>query len=271
MPEFMTRSFTVLATVCGLSAGAAASPPAESLLNAVLNASTAENLAAWHDLLGSRPHVAGTEGDRVVIEALAGAFEGMGLETEVWWFEPLLARPISASLTIVEDPATAPKDPRRGNRRGVMSLAITERELLEDPATAHPDLRWGWNAYSGSGKVEAEVVYANRGRKEDFDRLRELGVDCRGKIVFARYGGNYRGYKVRFAQEAGAAGVVIFLDPGDSGDDRGPAWPNGGWANDLNRSGHAAGVWCPCSCAPWEPRAVTIIIETSCAGRIKTA
>ena len=35
---------------------------------------------------------------------------------------------------------------------------------------------------------------------------------------------------------------------------------NGGWANDLNRSGHAAGVWCPCSCAPWEPRAVTLVV-----------
>lgn len=233
MTLILLRACLLLVAVCGLQVAAAQTPSKDSLAGIVTSVPTAANLSAWHDLLGSRPHVAGSEGDRVVIEALAGAFEGMGLETEVWWFEPLLARPISASLTIVEDPANAPRDPRRRGRRGIMSLPITERELLEDPATAHPDLGWGWNAYSGSGTVEAEVVYANRGRKEDFERLRELGVDCRGKIVFARYGGNYRGYKVRFAEEAGAAGVVIFLDPGDSGDGRGPTWPEGGWANDT--------------------------------------
>ena len=81
--------------------------------------------------------------------------------------------------------------------------------------------------------MEAGVVDANRGRREDFARLRELGVDCTGQIVLVRYGGNYRGFKVRFAEEAGAAGLAIFTDPGDSGDDRGPTWPDGGWANDT--------------------------------------
>ena len=79
--------------------------------------------------------------------------------------------------------------------------------------------------------VEAGVVYANRGTREDFARLRELGVDCTGRIVLARYGGNYRGFKAKFAEEAGAGWLVVYTDPGDSGDDRGPVWPEGGWAN----------------------------------------
>ena len=104
-------------------------------------------MAAWHELLGERPHVAGTDGDMVVIEALAGAFEGMGLETETWWFEPLLARPVAASLTIVEPDAGEGATPETGRRRrGISTLPLTEKELLEDPATAHPDLGWGWNA-----------------------------------------------------------------------------------------------------------------------------
>ncbi len=218
-------------------------PPAgegmiEGLRGVVLTTPAADSLRRWHDLLGERPHVAGTPGDRVVISAIAGAFEGMGLETEVWWFEPLLARPISASLTIVsdDDPVEAPNAEPTGDsaprrRRGVMPLAITEDELLNDPSTRHPDLSWGWNAYSASGVVEAGVVYANRGTREDFARLRELGVDCTGRIVLARYGGNYRGFKAKFAEEAGAAGLVVYTDPGDSGDDRGPVWPDGGWAN----------------------------------------
>lgn len=210
-----------------------------SLLADVLAAPSGDSLRSWHDLLGGRPHVAGTAGDRVVISAIAGAFEGMGLDTEVWWFEPLLARPVAASLTIVDPsvasddvPETAaPADQPRRRRRGVMPLPITEDELLADPSTRHPDLSWGWNAYSASGIVEAGVVYANRGTAEDFARLRALGVDCTGRIVLARYGGNYRGFKAKFAEEAGAAGLVVYTDPGDSGDDKGPVWPEGGWAN----------------------------------------
>jgi N-acetylated-alpha-linked acidic dipeptidase len=213
--------------------------PSKDLLSSVVESPTASRLRAWHDLLGSEPHVAGGAGDAAVIAAIAGAFQGMGLETEIWRFSPLLCRPISASLTIVEGTgasgaASASKSGGQGRRRrGIMSLSLQEKELLADPATRHPELDRGWNAYSGSGEVEAGVVYANRGRREDFARLRELGVDCTGQIVLVRYGGNYRGFKVRFAEEAGAAGLVIFTDPGDSGDDRGPTWPDGGWANDT--------------------------------------
>jgi N-acetylated-alpha-linked acidic dipeptidase len=213
--------------------------PSKDLLSSVVESPTASRLRAWHDLLGSEPHVAGGAGDAAVIAAIAGAFQGMGLETEVWRFSPLLCRPISASLTIVEGTgasgaASASKSGGQGRRRrGIMSLSLQEKELLADPATRHPELDRGWNAYSGSGEVEAGVVYANRGRLEDFARLEELGVDCTGQIVLVRYGGNYRGFKVRFAEEAGAAGLVIFTDPGDSGDDRGATWPDGGWANET--------------------------------------
>ena len=46
-----------------------------------------------------------------------------------------------------------------------------------------------------------------------------------GKVVIARYGGNFRGYKVKFAEERGAAGVIMFNDPGFSGLDAYPEGP----------------------------------------------
>ncbi len=239
-PTRIPRTVAALgaAVMVAATSGAVAEGP-QNLLESVVASPTAPGLRAWHDLLGSEPHVAGGPGDAAVIDAIAGAFQDMGLETEVWRFSPLLCRPISASLTIVEGTgaadSTAPsKSEDRGRRRrGIMSLSLQEEELLADPATRHPELDRGWNAYSGSGLVEAGVVYANRGRLEDFARLKDLGVDCTGRIVLVRYGGNYRGFKVRFAEEAGAAGLVIFTDPGDSGDDRGATWPDGGWANDT--------------------------------------
>ncbi len=97
--------------------------------------------------------------------------------------------------------------------------------LLDDVA-----LTTAWNAYSGSGDVTAQVVYANYGTREDFARLRELEIDCTGKIVICRYGGNYRGYKARYAEAAGAVGLIMYTDPADSGYTRGDTWPRGGFA-----------------------------------------
>ena len=192
-----------------------------------------ERLRAWHDLLGSEPHVAGTAADRREIARLEKAFESMGLETKVHWFHALLPSPLKAELEIIGSEAlTSPGPDSDAPRRGVVPLPLTEKNLLEDPSSMHPGLTYGWNAFSGSGDVTAEIVYANHGTIDDFKRLEELGVDVRGKIVIARYGRNYRGYKVKYAQEAGAAGLLMFLDPGDYGYQRGETWPSGGWAND---------------------------------------
>ena len=186
-----------------------------------------ERLAAWHDLLASEPHFAGTDGDARQIRRLADAFESMGLRTELHEFTTYIPQPVSASLQILERTGSDGSD----SLEGTITLPLTERVLEEDPDTGHPDLTFGWNAFSATGDVTAEVVYANYGTFEDFERLRELGVEVDGKIVIARYGRNFRGHKVKYAQEAGAVGMVMFLDPGDYGEGRGKSWPDGGWAN----------------------------------------
>ena len=66
-------------------------------------------------------------------------------------------------------------------------------------------------------------------RPADFDKLKQMNVDVRGKIVIVRYGENFRGVKVFVAQERGAAGVIIYSDPKDDGYYRGDAYPKGPW------------------------------------------
>ncbi|MBK8653456.1 MAG: M28 family peptidase [Haliscomenobacter sp.] len=108
-----------------------------------------------------------------------------------------------------------------------MPLNIKEFVLEEDPFSKDPNTQPGWNSYSGNGDATAEVVYANYGTKEDFEQLAKLGVSVKGKIVIARYGGNFRGYKAKYAQAAGAAGLIIYTDPEDSGYMKGLAYPEG--------------------------------------------
>ncbi|MEZ6017915.1 MAG: M20/M25/M40 family metallo-hydrolase [Planctomycetota bacterium] len=178
-----------------------------------------ERLAEWHDSVASFPHVAGSPGDQRMIGLLADAFARLGLEVELHPFVAYLPQPLEARLELVS--------PAR------VELPLKEVALPGVPTSSADGLDFGWNAYSGSGTVEGELVYANYGRREDFQALAQLGVDCSGKIVVARYGGNFRGYKAKYAEEAGAAGLVIYTDPRDSGYGKGLAWPEGGWANDT--------------------------------------
>lgn len=105
-----------------------------------------------------------------------------------------------------------------------MQLSNRERQLDEDRFSGHPDLLNGWNAFSGSGDVTGEVVYANYGRREDYRALDSMGIDLTDKVVVARYGGNFRGFKVKFAEERGAAGVIMF---NDAPEDRSDPYPEG--------------------------------------------
>lgn len=74
-----------------------------------------------------------------------------------------------------------------------------------------------FHGLSRSGEVAGKLVYANYGRQQDYKALLDKGVDLNGTIVLVRYGGIFRGLKVKGAEELGAAGVLIFSDPADDG------------------------------------------------------
>src|SRR6202142_2742498 len=96
-----------------------------------------------------------------------------------------------------------------------------------DPLPDDPRVVTPFNGMSPSGDVEAEVVYANYGSPADFDKLKQMNIDVRGKIAIVRYGENFRGVKAFVAQERGAAGVILYSDPKDDGYYRGDAYPKG--------------------------------------------
>lgn len=93
--------------------------------------------------------------------------------------------------------------------------SLKEDVLKDDPTSGNLDSIPTFHGYSANGNVTAQFVYANYGRKTDFDQLLNLNVDIKGKIVIVRYNAIFRGLKVKHAQELGAIGVVIFSDPTD--------------------------------------------------------
>ena len=89
-----------------------------------------------------------------------------------------------------------------------------------------------YNAYSIDGDVTGELVYVNYGVPKDYEELERRGIDVKGKIVIARYGGSWRGIKPKVAAEHGAIGCIIYSDPRDDGYFQGDVYPKGGYRNE---------------------------------------
>ena len=168
--------------------------------------------------LTERPHVVGSEGNQEVIRYIGEVMQLAGMKVTNYPYDVYLPKNPGTSLIEIVTPY-----------RDVLNQK--EDIIEDDPFTKDPELWKGWNAFSGSGDVTAEVVYANYGRKEDFETLKSLGIDVNGKIVIARYGGNFRGYKAKFAEANGALGLIIYTDPQDSGFTKGLVYPYGPYYN----------------------------------------
>src|SRR5687767_3512569 len=114
-----------------------------------------------------------------------------------------------------------------GRRREL--LPLTEPTIAEDKSSLSSKIIPLFNAYSPSGDVTASLVYVNYGLPPDYEALKKLGVDVRGKIAIARYGNSFRGVKAKVAEDHGAVGLIIYSDPADDGYAQGDVYPQGPW------------------------------------------
>ncbi|PTM02703.1 MAG: glutamate carboxypeptidase, partial [Bacteroidetes bacterium] len=168
--------------------------------------------------LTERPHVSGSKTNEVVQNYMSSIMKTAGFEVKAYPYDVFLPSTPGESFIEIVTP----------NRQ---TLTQQENVLKEDPFSSDELLWKGWNSFSGSGDVTAEVVYVNYGTREDFEKLKNLGISIEGKIAIARYGGNFRGYKAKFAETNGAAGLIIYSDPKDNGYTRGLAYPEGPYFN----------------------------------------
>ena len=191
--------------------------PAERQLEEKFIAVPEAKLAEEHlRILTKVPHIAGSPEDKATADYVAQKFRDAGLDTEIVEYKVWMNYPAEIRVDM-----TAPA--------GVEMHGPHREHVDDDPFQDDPRVVTPFNGMSPSGDVEADVVYANYGSPADFDKLKELGVNVRGKIVIVRYGENFRGVKEFVAQERGAAGVLIYSDPKDDGYYRGDANPKGPW------------------------------------------
>ncbi len=177
-----------------------------------------DNLDMWMQRLTAEPHHLGAPGTKTAAEAMAEAFRSWGYEAEIETFHILFPTPKERVLQLLSpEPYTA----------ALVEPAIEGDRTSEQADRSLPP----YNAYSADGDVTGELIYVNQGIPADYEELERLGLDVKGKIVIARYGGSWRGIKPKLAQEHGALGVILYSDPADDGYAQGDAYPKGGHRN----------------------------------------
>uniref|UniRef100_A0A8C1TQ85 Aminopeptidase NAALADL1 n=1 Tax=Cyprinus carpio TaxID=7962 RepID=A0A8C1TQ85_CYPCA len=179
----------------------------KSFLHDFLDEMQAENIKHHLRKFTRLPHLAGTQQNLDLAEQIRAEWMEFGLDSvELVPYDVLLSYPNQTNpnyISIVD---------HLGNEIFNTSLAEPVPEGYEDVTDIVPP----YSAFSAKGQPEGELVYVNYGRTEDFFKLqRELGINCSGKILIARYGKIFRGNKVKNAMLAGAKGIVLFSDPAD--------------------------------------------------------
>jgi N-acetylated-alpha-linked acidic dipeptidase len=174
-----------------------------------------ENLREHMRIISAEPHAAGSANSKKVAEYVLNQFKSYGLNASIEQFEALMPYPTERVLEM-----TAPEH---------YVAKLKEPAVAEDPDSSDEGQLPTFNAYSADGDVTGELVYVNYGVPADYDALAKLGVSVKGKIVIARYGQSWRGFKPKVAYEHGAIGCIIYSDPRDDGYWPGDTYPKGAY------------------------------------------
>jgi N-acetylated-alpha-linked acidic dipeptidase len=175
---------------------------------------SAKNLDIWMQFLTSHPHHVGSPQDKANAEYIAGLFTQWGYQTEIASYYVLFPTPKSRLLELTGSKPFKAK--------------LEEPALKEDRTSGQKSEQLpSYNAYSADGDVTAELVFVNQGIPSDYEELEKMGIEVKGKIVIAKYGGSWRGIKPKVAYEHGAVGCIIYSDPEDDGYVQGDVYPEG--------------------------------------------
>ena len=204
-------------TITGFSANnAAIQLQTERAFDTVLNAA---HIGETIKLLSSKPHNLGSAGSKAVADTILNRYKSYGFDAHIETFTVLFPTPKTRLLEM-----TAPEK---------YKALLKEPALKEDATSGQENQLPTYNAFSADGDVTAPLVFVNYGLPQDYDKLAEMGIDVKGKIVIAKYGNSWRGIKPKVAQEHGAVGCIIYSDPMGDGYYQGDVYPKGAFKNEF--------------------------------------
>jgi N-acetylated-alpha-linked acidic dipeptidase len=174
-----------------------------------------EEMENWMEHMAAHPHHLGSAYDEELAGFVKSNFLAWGFTTEIKEYTVLFPTPKTRLVEMI-----SPEH---------FTASLREESPEQAQAAGLADQLLPFNVYTVGGDVTSELVYVNYGVPKDYEVLAQRGIDVRGKIVIARYGGSWRGIKPKVATEHGAIGCLIYSDPRDDGYFQGEVYPNGPW------------------------------------------
>ncbi|XP_072035651.1 putative N-acetylated-alpha-linked acidic dipeptidase [Amphiura filiformis] len=179
------------------------------------------------------PHIAGTPADRDGAEYLRDKWLEYGVDKAD-------LKPYKVLLQYPPDP----DDTENANKVQIYNQASGEADFessgpeddFGEEELQQPGIPVPFNAYSGTGDAQAEMVYVHYGNEEDYEFLLSIDVNITGRIFIARYGGGSgRSRKTLTAQRFGGLALVLYSDPADYSvpPEQGSPYPDGPWLPDT--------------------------------------
>ena len=173
-----------------------------------------KNIDGWIKHLSARPHHVGSPYGKQNAEFMRDLFKSWGYDANIETYQVLFPTPKERLLELL-GPAK-------------FTAKLEEPALKEDATSNQKSEQLPvYNCWSPDGDVTAELVFVNYGIPADYEELAKFGIDVKGKIVIAKYGGSWRGIKPKVAQEHGAIGCIIYSDPEEDGYYQGDVYPKG--------------------------------------------
>ncbi|MEZ5914164.1 MAG: PA domain-containing protein [Parvularculaceae bacterium] len=157
----------------------------------------------WLETMAAEPNHVGSPHNKANAEMTLKQFQDWGWEAKIETYNVLYPTPLEVSLDLLGDNG--------------FSANVKEPPVEGDEPTKTDSALPAYLGYQGDGDVSAPLVYVNYGMPDDYETLKRMGVDVKGKIVIARYGAGWRGLKPKLAQEHGAVGCIIYSDPHEDG------------------------------------------------------
>lgn len=192
--------------------------PQEAVRIFVQESVIAENIRGYLEHITSYDHMAGTEGDYVLSQWVAGLFSTAGLEdvrTEEFGVYLNYPKVDGRAVELLAANGTVQ-----------WTAKIEEEQAYTNPPRQQTLV---FHGHSKTGDVKGPLIYANYGSREDFKRLYDSGIETTGAIALVKYYGSQgdRALKVKAAEQAGFVGCIIYSDPSEDGFLKGEVWPNG--------------------------------------------
>ncbi|HTH55672.1 MAG TPA: M28 family metallopeptidase [Cyclobacteriaceae bacterium] len=173
-----------------------------------------KNIDDWIKHMSARPHHVGSAYGKQNAEFMRDLLKSWGYDANIETYQVLFPTPKTRLLELL------------GPTKFIAKLE--EPELKEDATSGQKSEQLPvYNCWSPDGDVTAELVFVNYGVPADYEELAKYGIDVKGKIVIAKYGGSWRGIKPKVAQEHGAIGCIIYSDPEEDGYFQGDVYPKG--------------------------------------------